>query len=52
MIGFLAGAGTAAVLALVTWAAMATLYVPTEARYDGPNVKLDSHLVEETVGGD
>ena len=51
MIGFLSGVATAAVLGVVMLFAMQTLYVPTERVYDGPNLELSEHLIEQGVGG-
>ncbi|QFU10022.1 hypothetical protein PARPLA_00415 [Rhodobacteraceae bacterium THAF1] len=51
MIGFLAGVVTAAVLSVVMLVGMQTLYVPTEMLYSGPNLQLNDHLIEQTVGG-
>lgn len=52
MISFLSGVAVAVVLAVVMLVGMETLYIPTELKYDGPNLDLSDHLVEETVGGE
>lgn len=52
MMSFLSGAAVAVVLAVVMLVGMETLYIPTELKYDGPNLHLNEHLIEETVGGE
>ncbi|SPJ23458.1 hypothetical protein [Palleronia abyssalis] len=50
MISFLTGAAAAAALAVVMLVGMETLYIPTELKYDGPNLELNEHLIESSVG--
>ncbi|SFG83446.1 hypothetical protein SAMN04488020_104139 [Palleronia marisminoris] len=52
MISFLSGVTVAVVLAVVMLVGMETLYIPTELKYDGPNLHLNDHLIDETVGGE
>jgi hypothetical protein len=50
MISFLSGAAVAVVLAIGTYVAMTTLYVPTEVRYAGDgNLHLGEELIEAEV---
>ncbi len=49
MTSFLTGSVVAVVLAVAMYAAMTTLYVPTEARYAGDNLHLTEELVEAEV---
>ena len=52
MMSFLTGGVIAAAIAVVMLVGMETLYIPTEQKYDGPNLHIDQHMIDETVGGD
>lgn len=49
MTSFLSGAAIAVILAIGTYVAMTTLYVPTESRYAGDNLHLSEEMIEATV---
>lgn len=52
MMSFLSGAAVAVVLAVVMLVGMETLYIPTELKYDGPNLELSEDMIEASVGGE
>lgn len=49
MTSFLSGTAVAVVLAIVSYVAMTTLYVPTEMRYTGDHLALTEDMVEAGV---
>ncbi len=52
MTSFLSGTVVAIVLAVGTYIAMTTLYVPTEQRYAGDNLALTEEMMEDTVASE
>ena len=52
MTSFLSGIAVAVVLSVVMLVGMETLYIPTELRYEGPDLHLNEHLIDDTVASE